>query len=317
MATLIISNKKYKGSKTLPHIMDFMVDVTEKVEYLQQLYSSVDGDVNYITTDNANTLLDKLSAHRVRVTSDGGVVLSLAMTLRAIIFADKHQLVESAYSALSPDFGVKMSGTVVTKVYDLSGRDQVPYFSDTNLTINNNLNVLTSTVADTAGFMQLSPLTGAAGMVLGSCSWDTQPTSAHYVCAPRVYSDGNNSLGRPTGLGTPDLAVHNVNGSQAKVDFDSISSGFQTLTKVNKDVKYSGITAIVLANQKAELFINGVSVNSTTSVLPVDLTGKTLYSASIIKSANSFLSEHWMIASSDVELAKSLGVYLNKTQFLD
>ena len=197
MATVIKSNRAYTGSKVLPNIIDSITTTTDKTAYLKKLYGSVQGDTTYITSANADSLFSTLKTHRDRVLADGGVVLSRAMTLRSIIFADKNALTTANYSAVSPEFGVKLSGSTVVKVYDLAGRDQTVLTGLFTKTVDNNLNVISASAA--SGLLVTVPFTGGAGTIIGSSSNDVNSDAASLIRAPALFQNAQGTGSRYMG----------------------------------------------------------------------------------------------------------------------
>lgn len=308
MATVIQSNKAYTGSKVLPNIIDFITTTSDKTVYLKKLYGSVQGDTTYITSANADSLFSTLKAHRDRVIADGGVVLSLAMTLRAIIFADKNTLTSANYSAYSAGFGVKLSGSTVVKVYDLSGRDQTAVIGSFTRTVDANLNVISASVA--SSLIATTQFTGGAGTIIGSSSNDVNSDTTSLVRAPALFQNAQ-------GTGSRYMDVENNNGNVARLSY-TLNSG--TATSINYSqaganyLKYAGIVGISIGGGASTLYENGIQ-KSTSATASKDLTGLSVYLGATISSANSFLNESWIINSTSTSLAQALSVHLNKSIF--
>lgn len=308
MATVIQSNKAYTGSKVLPNIIDGITTTTDKTSYLKKLYASVLGDSAYITSANADSLFSTLKTHRDRVIADGGIVLSLAQTLRAIIFALKNSLTTANYSAVSPEFGVKLSGINVTKVYDLAGRDQEVLTGSITRTIDGNLNVI-SAAAPASLISKAASLTGGVGIIIGSSSHDINSDTTSLVRSPTILQNA-------AGTGTSFINIENNNGNVARLTY-TVASGSTTTASYSQVgagyLKYAGIVAITNATNMF-FYENGVQ-KSTATTTPKDYTGIALYPASTISSANSFLNESWVINSTSTALAQALGIHLNKSIF--
>lgn len=308
MSVILQSNKRYTGSKVLPNIIDSITTTAEKVSYLQRLYSSVKGDTAYITTSNTDSLFNALKAHRDRVINDGGIVLSLAMTLRAIIFATKNSLTSANYSAVSPEFGVKLSGTNIVKVYDLSGRDQTGLTGSFTRTVDNNLNVISASVA--SSLIAPVPFTGGAGTIIGSSSNDVNSDTTSLVRAPALFQNAQ-------GTGSRYIDIENNNGNVARLSY-MFSSG--TAAAINYSqaganyLKYAGIVGISIGGGASTLYENGTQ-KSTSTTPSKDLTGLAIYIGATISSANSFLNESWVINSTSQTLAQDLSNHLNKSIF--
>lgn len=308
MATVIQSNKAYTGSKVLPNIIDGITTTADKTSYLKKLYASVQGDTTYITSANADSLFSTLKTHRDRVLADGGIVLSLAMTLRAIIFADKNTLTSANYSAYSAGFGVKLSGSTVVKVYDLAGRDQTAVTGSFTRTIDGNLNVVSASVA--SSLVAATAFTGGAGTIIGSSSNDVNSDATSLVRAPALLQNA-------AGTGSRYMDVENNNGNVARLSY-MLTSG--TVTSVNYNqvganyLKYAGIAGISIGGGASTIYENGTQ-KSTSATASKDLTGLAIYLGSTISSANSFLNESWVINSTSTALAQALSVHLNKSVF--
>lgn len=307
MATVIQSNKAYTGSKVLPNIIDGITTTSDKTAYLKKLYASVQGDTTYITSANADSLFSTLKAHRDRVIADGGVVLSLAMTLRAIIFADKNSLTTANYSASSVGFGVKLSGISVVKVYDLSGRDLTVLSGSFSRAVDGNLNVSS---ASSGSLICTTPFTGGSGTIIGSCSNDVNNDTTSFIRSPFLAQNAAASGGLYA-------SIENNNGNVARLSY-TLSSG--TATTINYSqaganyLKYAGIVGISIGGGATTLYENGTQ-KATSATASKDMTGLSIYVGSTISSANSFLNESWIINSTSTSLAQALSVHLNKSVF--
>lgn len=309
MSILIQSNKQYTGSKVLPNLIDSISNTADKLSYLKKLYASVQGDSNYITTVNADSLFTTLKTHRERVLADGGIVLSLAQTLRAIIFALKNSLTTANYSAMSPEFGVKLSGTSVVKVYDLAGRDQEVLTGSFTRAIDNNLNVI-SAVAQSSLISKAASITGGSGTIIGSSSNDVNTDTTSLVRAPALFQNA-------TGTGSRLADIENNNGNVARLNYTFASGSVSVMnyTQVGAAyLKYSGIVGISIGGGATTLYENGTQ-KVTSATASKDLTAIALYPGSTINSANSFLNESWVINSTSTALAQALSIHLNKSVF--
>lgn len=309
MSIVIQSNKQYTGSKVLPNLIDSISNTADKIAYLKKLYASVQGDSSYITSANADSLFTELTTHRTRVLADGGIVLSLAQTLRAIIFAVRNSLTTANYSAVSPEFGVKLSGSIVTKVYDLAGRDQEVLAGSFTRTIDGNLNVI-STATTSSLISKAASITGGAGIIVGSSSHDINSDTTSLVRSPFLAQNA-------AGSGQSFASIENNNGNVARLSYVYASETAASLTYSQAGgnyLKYVGIVGISIGGGASTIYENGTqkAISTTTSK---DLTGLAIYPASIISSANSFLNESWVINSNSTALAKALSVHLNKSVF--
>lgn len=309
MATVIQSNKAYTGSKVLPNIIDGITTTADKTAYLKKLYASVQGDTTYITSANADSLFTTLKTHRERVLADGGIVLSLAQTLRAIIFAVKNSLTTANYSAVSPEFGVKLSGINVTKVYDLAGRDQEVLAGSFTRSIDNNLNVVSAATLSTL-ISKAASLTGGSGTIIGSSSNDINSDTTSLVRSPTLLQNG-------AGTGSSLLNIENNNGNVARLSYvlNTGSSSSMSYSQVGASyLKYAGIVGVSIGGAATTFYENG-NQKSTSATASKDLSAISLYPASTISSANSFLNEGWVINSTSTALAQALSVHLNKSIF--
>lgn len=308
MATVIQSNKAYTGSKVLPNIIDGVTTTADKTAYLKKLYASVQGDTTYITSANADSLFSTLKTHRNRVLADGGIVLSLAMTLRAIIFADKNSLTTANYSASSVGFGVKLSGISVVKVYDLSGRDLTVLSGSFTRAVDGNLNV--SSASSVSSLICTTPFTGGAGTIVGSCSHDVNNDTTSFIRSPVLAQNAAAS-------GASYASIENNNGNIARLSYTSNSGSVVNLNYSQAGanyLKYAGIAGISIGGGASTLYENGTQ-KSTSATASKDLTGLSIYVGSTISSANSFLNESWVINSTSTSLAQELSVHLNKSIF--
>lgn len=309
MAIVIQSNKQYTGSKVLPNLIDSLTTTADKLSFLKKLYASVQGDSGYITSANADSLFSTLKTHRDRVLTDGGIVLSLAQTLRAIIFSLKNSLTTANYSAVSPEFGVKLLGTSVVKVYDLAGRDQEVLAGSFTRTIDGNLNVISAAAAASL-ISKAASLTGGVGIIIGSSSHDINSDTTSLIRSPTILQNG-------AGTGGSLINIENNNGNVARLSYvlGTGSSSSMSYSQAGAAyLKYAGIVGISIGGGATNLYENGTQ-KATSATASKDLTAIALYPASTISSANSFLNESWAINSNSTTLAQALSIHLNKSVF--
>ncbi|WP_338558078.1 hypothetical protein [Acinetobacter sp. KS-LM10] len=308
MSTVIQSNKKYTGSKALPNIIDSLTTTAQKIEYLKKTYASVNGDSAYITSANADSIFAKLKSHRERVIADGGIVLSNAMTLRAIIFAVKNSLTASVFSAVSVEFGIKTSGGAVLKVYDLSGRDLEPVDVSFGKSEDGNLIVLKNTSGTGTGMLTKTSLTAGSGMIVGMSSNDVNTDAASYV-RNTVYQN-------TAGTGNAFSIVENNNGNIGRLSYINVAGGFgyASFDQVGSAYKkYSGIVGLIIPTG-GYIFENGLQ-KGVQILAPKNNAGLAAYPAVVSNSANSFINESWVIVSESRPLAVDLSIHLNKSVF--
>lgn len=306
MATVIQSNKQYTGTKVLPNIIDSISSTADKVAFLKKLYATVSNDTSYITSQNADALFGTLKAHRERVIADGGIVLSMAHTLRAIVFAAKNALSTANYSAWSPDFGLKLVGSTAVKMYDLSGRDLEASSGTMFKALDNNLNVVSTNA--TASMLRTSAFTGSAGIIIGSCSHDIDNGTSTLIRAPSLFQNA-------AGTGTQIANIENNIGNVARFSYTLASGTAANInyTQVGPNYsKYAGIVGLSVGSGSSYLYENG-NQKATSATASKDLTGVAIYPGITISSANSFLNESWMINSTSQALAQALSMHLNKT----
>lgn len=309
MSTIIKSNKPYTGNKTLPNIIDFVATTAERKSYLVDKYSTVSNDTSYITDVNADSLFTKLTTHRNRVLADGGIVPSLAQTLRAMIFASTHGLTSTTFTAISADFGVKMSGSSVTKVYDLSGRDhETNAGSFTKTTVNGLTNISASTIS--AMMYKGAKFAITDGVILGSSSDDILDDATSYIRTPNILSNIE-------GTGAPAAYIENNNGSLARLQYTSASG---TTLRINLPQtegnykKYAGLVGLTTASGSSYLYENGEQKGQLATPSK-DLSATDTYLSAQISSAGSMINESWVINSSSQTLAVALSNHLNKAEF--
>ena len=310
MTTVIKSNKAYTGNKTLPNIIDFATTTAERKSYLTDTYAKVSNDTSYITDANADSLFTKLTTHRNRVLADGGIVPSLAQTLRAIIFASTHGLTGTRFTALSADFGVKMDGSVVNKVYDLSGRDLEPLSGAfTKSTVGSLTNVSASVLSSLIHKGEKFAFT--SGMILGSSSNDILSDATSRIRTPMIIPNS-------AGTGTAVAYIENNNGNLAKLSY-MVANGtpvFLTTPQSEGNYnKYAGLVGLSIANGSSYLYENGVQKSQSASASK-DLSETDTYLSAQISSAGSMLNESWVINSASQSLAVALSNHLNKAEFV-
>lgn len=300
---------------TQPNILDYLTTTSDRTSQLKKLISTVPGgDVAYITDSNSDSLYNTLQNHRLRVAGDKGEVISTARTLNAIIFAAKNSITSANASAYSPDFGVKFNGTSVIKIYDLYGRDieiltptaSFELTEDSGLTVIKNLNQATM-ISKTA-------ITGNAGMILGACAHDVDPSSTSTLTVRGMFMMDN-----PNGTGTGLGYLETNYGGLARQYYKTVGD---VMTNLSYDQgtnykKYSGLVGY-LSNTgtsqgvpRVEIYENG-SVKSGVSASQKDLSALLIYPTVSMTSLNSFFNESWIIRSTSQPLAIALSSYLNR-----
>lgn len=307
MATVIKSNQAYTGSRALPNLIDFVTTTADKVTYLKQKLSIVNGDANYITTSTADSIFTKLMAHRDRVIADGGIVPSLPMTIRAIVFASKNNLSAADYDAVSPEFGVKISGNNVIKVYSLTAIDKESYTGALTRTTNSGLQVLTC--SETGGVIAKTPRRITGGLITGMCAWDVNADSKSYIRGSKLHDN-------PKGTSN-EYAYLETNYGRSWT-FVSRSAPYVTDSAAKSSVgdayeKYAGVVGFRTPTANLFLIKNGV-VEHTRQYVFEDWSEIDLYDAIYTNSANSFINEQWLIKSASQELAIALSNHLNKSE---
>lgn len=306
MSIVVKSDLPYTGSKNLPNIIDFIVTATDKAQYLQKLISSVGGDMAYITQSNAPDLFSKLIAHRARVIADGGIVLSLANTLKAIIFATKNNLTSSSYHAVSPDFGVKTTGAKVIKLYSLGAVDLFPKTGDITKENNGNLNLLRMPASSSMLAANLSTFTTSTGLVLGTSSYTVGTGLGSTLYSPSLYSNIETT-------GTSPGNIQSTGGSTVRLGYrkaDGNGNSF-LMSAVSYHKDYSGTTFVLNSGGNISGYINDVEVKTVLSDAE-SLVGVPLYIGLSNSGDVSYLSEQWVIASNSGSLAKNLSAHLDK-----
>ena len=309
MATAIQSNMQYVGTRVLPNIIDNITDTATMTEYLKKILATVGGDVSYVTDANSDALFNTLKAHRARVIADGGRVLSIANTLKAIIFAHKNALIDSDYSAYAPDFGIKLSGSTVIKVYDLSGRDMRVLTGVIEQTVDAKHNVITNLNAAT--LIATSSIIGATGLILGSSLHDGDAGSSTTQTARGMYLSDNAD---GTGAGVGSLETNN--GGISRLYYKRASDSVMTSLPYDQTAnykKYSGLVGYMSnSNSRVEIYENNV-LKAGSNAAQIDLSAINLYPTISMPALNSFIRESWLIRSTSQVLAQSLSSHLDKS----
>lgn len=309
MATVIQSNMQYVGTRVLPNIIDNITDTATMTEFLKKLLSTVDGDVSYITDANSNVLFNTLKAHRARVIADGGRVLSIANTLKAIIFAVQNSLTSSDYSAYAPDFGVKLSGSTIIKVYDLSGRDMRVLVGAIEQAVDAKHNVIKN--LNTATLIATSSIVGATGLILGSSVHDADVGGSTPQSVRGMYLS-DNAAATGTGVGSLETNNGGISRLYYKLQVNNTMTSLPYDQTANYK-KYSGLVGYLSnSNNRVEIYENGVVKYGATAA-QVDLSTSNIYPTISMPALNSMFRESWIIRSTSQNLAQSLSAYLNKS----
>ncbi|WVZ31392.1 hypothetical protein V5F22_03310 [Acinetobacter baumannii] len=309
MAIVFQSNNRYTGNKALPNIIDSITLTTTKTQYLKKLFATINGDTQYITDSNSDVIFNTLKAHRQRVMADGGIVLSLANTLKAIIFALQQSIVVADYSAYSPDFGVKLVGNSVVKLYDLAGRDMKVLSGTYERATDQDNNVIKNTAIST--LIAEKSFLGNAGMILGASLHDADAGSSSSAAVKGMYMSDN-----AAGSGVSAGYLESNNGGLSRFYYKRFADSQITnvfYDQTNNYKRYSGLVGYMSnTNNRVELYENGALKGAATAA-QVDLTSVTIFPTISTLSLNSFIRESWIIRSSSQTLATALSIYLNKS----
>lgn len=311
MAVVIQSNNVYTGNKALPNIIDSITQTSSKTQFLKKLYATINGDTSYITDANSDVLFDGLKAHRTRVLADGGLIPSLANTLRAFIFAHQNSLVIANYSAFAADFGIKLVGTsnTITKLYDIAGRDMKVNSGTFERATDAGFNVLKNTATST--LISENYILGNQGMILGSSLHDADAGSSSSQAVKGMYmSDTANGSG--TGVGY----LESNQGGSSRLYYKLQANNTMTSLPYDQSVnykKYSGLVGYLSnSNNRVEIYENG-NLKAGATAAQIDLSAINIYPVISALSLNSFIRESWIIRSTSQNLAMLLSNYLNKS----
>lgn len=312
MAITLVSNQAYSGSLSLPNVIDKITGLPEKTDFLKKLLAADGGDPSRITSENTSSLFDALKTHRGRVVADGGVVLSMAKTLLALIFANTNSIASNTFAAYSAVFGIKVSGNTITKIYDLSTNacDLTALTGTMSKASDSGYEVLKSNVTTTY-ISKTSAFTAAnSGIILGGSSHDIDSATlpANSVRPIMLLQNG-------VGTGNPAAYIENNQGGTAKLYYTS-SAGASIAISFDQAganyKKYSGISGVEKADGSSLIYENGV-MKTFTAATGKNWNGISLYPAISIQALNSFVRESWVINSNSETLAQALGIYLNKS----
>ncbi|MFV5640727.1 hypothetical protein [Acinetobacter oleivorans] len=311
MAVVIQSNNVYTGNKALPNIIDSITQTSSKTQFLKKLYATINGDTSYITDANSDVLFDSLKAHRTRVLADGGLIPSLANTLRAFIFAHQNSLVIANYSAFAADFGIKLVGTsnTITKLYDIAGRDMKVNSGTFERATDAGFNVLKNTATST--LISESYILGNQGMILGSSLHDADAGSSSSAAVKGMYmSDTANGSGVGVGY------LESNQGGSSRLYYKLQANNTMTSLPYDQTVnykKYSGLVGYLSnSNNRVEIYENG-NLKAGATAAQVDLSAVNIYPVISALSLNSFIRESWIIRNTSQNLAMLLSNYLNKS----
>ena len=312
MAISLVSNMAYTGSMVLPNIIDNLTATEEKTDFLKKLLAADGGDQSKITASNTDALFNSLKAHRNRVAADGGVVLSMAKTLAALLFSSENSIAGTDFSAYAVGFGIKVSGNTITKIYDISTNscDLTALTGTMSKASDSGYGVLKSN-ATTTYISKTNAFTAAnSGIILGS--------SSHDVDLGTLPANGVRPImlmQNAAGTGSSATYMENNQGGTAKILFTNSAGALATLSfdQVGANYKkYSGISGVEKADGPSLIYENGV-MKTSTAATGKNWNGISLYPAISISPVNAFVRESWVINSNSETLAQALGVYLNKS----
>lgn len=310
MAYLIKSNKAYTGNKVLPNVIDYLATTASRMEHLKKLLVSVGGDASYITELNADSIHNTLKTHRTRVVNDGGNVPSMADTLKAIIFALKNSLTSDIYSAYSPNFGLKMNGTSVIKVYDLNGRDYELLSGQLERAVDGNLNVIKNLATSTM-ISKVNSLAGGQGMILGACVHDADAGSSSSLSVRGMYMSDN-----PNASGTSLGHIETNSGGQTRLYYRRQADDVLTSLPYDQTTNYKKFAGLVgymsNSNTRVEIYENG-ALKAGATAGQKDISTATIYPTMTMLSLNSLFNESWIVKSNSQALAIALSNYLNRS----
>ena len=297
------------------NIMDSITSTNNRTTYLKGLLANIGGDSSYITDSNSDAIFTTLNTHRLRVEGDGGTVLSLARTLNAFVFARKNSITDPAlYSAYSPNFGYKKSGTSVIKVYDLNARDfeLLTPTASFELTEDSGLNVIKN--LNQATMISKTAIAGNQGMILGACVHDIDPSSTSTLTVRGMYMMDN-----PNGTGAGQGYLETNYGGLARLYYKTTGDVMTSLPYdqgVNYK-KYSGLVGYMSKIEtsqgvpRVEIYENG-SIKAGSNADQKNISALSIYPTMSMLSLNSFFNESWIIRSTSQTLAIALSNYLNR-----
>lgn len=309
MATVIQSNNLYAGTKVLPNIIDSITSTTAKTEYLKKLLATSGGDISYVNDANSDALFNALKSHRARVVADGGIILSLANTLKAIVFATQNSLSSPNYSAYAPDFGIKLSGSSIVKLYDISSRDMKVLVGLFERSTDAGHNVIKNLNAGT--LIAESLLQGSQGLILGSSLHDGDAGGSTTQTVRGMYLSDNAGA---TGTGVGSLETNN--GGISRLYYKRASDGVLDNLPYDQTAnykKYSGLVGYMSnSNTRAEIYENN-ALKAGSTAAQIDLSGTNIFPVISMPALNSMFRESWLIRSTSQPLAIALSNYLNKS----
>lgn len=312
MAITLVSNQAYSGSLSLPNVIDKITGLPEKTDFLKKLLAADGGDPSRITSENTSSLFDALKTHRGRVAADGGIVLSMSKALAALLFASENAITGVNFSAYAVGFGIKVSGSTITKIYDISTNacDLTALTGTMSKASDSGYDVLKSNVTTTY-ISKTNAFTAAnSGIILGGSSHDvdlgTLPANG---VRPIMLMQNGAGTGNPAAYmennqgGTAKLYYTSSAGASVAISFDQAGANYK---------KYAGLSGVEKADGSSLIYENGV-MKTFTSATGKNWNGISLYPAISIQALNSFVRESWVINSNSETLAQALGIYLNKS----
>ncbi|MBP2603670.1 hypothetical protein J2770_001045 [Acinetobacter calcoaceticus] len=310
-ANALASRMGMKSPAVLNSKVNPNTETPTKTIFLKKLYALAGEDANYITDANSVDIFAALNNHRLRVNADGGLILSLANTLRALVFAKKNLIQAANFSAYSADFGVKLLGSsnTVVKLYDLSGRDMKVLSGAVERSTDQGHNVLKNTAIAT--LIALSPISGNQGMILGSSLHDADAGSSSSQAVKGMFMS-DNAAASGVSLGYLESNNGGISRLYYRRAVDSQTTNV-SYDQTNNYKRYTGLVGYLSnSNNRVEIYDNGVLKNAATAA-QVDISTATIYPTISALSLNSFLRESWIIRSTDQLLAIALSNYLNKS----
>lgn len=321
MSLLFKTGITYTGIAQAKHILELLITPQDKLDYMNEMLSSVKATTNYLTINNVDDVVMSLLSHVRAVQSKGAKALSLPYTLKAIIFVKQYGLLNSDFIALSPDFGVSYSEVtgVVSKVYSLNGGDFYNYTDSFSVAKQDGFNVLRNRVASPSPTIAYNTPNGfefTNGIILGNCV-DITAAGGGSFTELRDIAAFNTVIGAKLSINAT-ASSSNATISIPTTSENAVGYSKQAVLGDQNSIRAAGIVSTYrYGTTESKVFFNGSTVVANTeSSAMLSLSGKKVIPVLIGRGLNSNIIEMWFIDSNSDSVALALSNHLNRKNML-
>lgn len=319
MALLFKTNVIYTGVAEAKHILDLLITAQDKLDYAKTMLASIGVTSSYITTANIDAVVAKLIAHIRNVQSNGAQALSLPYTLKAIIFVMQNSLIDTEFTAVSPDFGVTYDSVnkYATKLFSLNGGTFLPYGTPRlKVDKSDGFNVLRqwNESAAICSMISNTALALTNGVIQGYCIDQSALVASEGILlhSSAAYSSifaVRTQLVRLATAASATLNVPTTATTPALITVGKASNNFFRAAGVVSKHEYG--------TNLNKLFVNGVEeISNTGANIAFDLSALSAVIEIKSEAITNGIIEVWVINSKDNVLAKNLSEHLNRQNML-